>query len=45
VAANSAYRTAAHFGVLKLVLRQDGWTQSFKTTGGQSLDTVSVGCI
>jgi acid phosphatase type 7 len=44
VAANSAYRTAAHFGVLKLVLRPTSWTQAFKTIDGQSLDAVSAGC-
>jgi len=29
---------------LKLVLRPDGWTQSFKRTDGSSYDTVSIGC-
>jgi len=44
VAANSAYRDDDHFGVLKLRLAQNGWTQAFKTTDGQSLDAVSAGC-
>ena len=33
-----------HFGFLKLVLRPDGWTQSFKRTTGGDYDTVSIGC-
>ncbi|HEV8649525.1 MAG TPA: metallophosphoesterase [Actinomycetes bacterium] len=33
-----------HYGFLKLVLRPDGWTQSFKRTDGSSYDTVSIGC-
>lgn len=44
VAPNSAYRDDDHFGVLKLVLRPDGWTQAFKTTTGLSEDAVSAGC-
>jgi acid phosphatase type 7 len=32
------------FGFLKLVLREDGWTQSFKSTSGPDFDTVSIGC-
>jgi hypothetical protein len=44
VAANSAYRDDDHFGVLKLVLRHNGWTQAFKSLDGQTLDAVSAGC-
>jgi acid phosphatase type 7 len=33
-----------HFGFLKLVLRSDGWTQSFKRTDGTSFDTRAFGC-
>jgi hypothetical protein len=32
------------FGFLKLVLREDGWTQSFKSITGSDFDTVSIGC-
>lgn len=32
------------YGFLKLVLREDGWTQSFKLTSGGEFDTVSIGC-
>jgi acid phosphatase type 7 len=33
-----------HFGFLKLVLREDGWTQSFKRTDGGATQAVSIGC-
>jgi acid phosphatase type 7 len=33
-----------HFGFLKLVLRGDGWTQSFKRTDGTSYDTRRMSC-
>jgi hypothetical protein len=33
-----------HFGFLKLVLRSDGWTQSFKRTDGRSYDTRRMTC-
>jgi acid phosphatase type 7 len=32
------------YGFLKLVLRDDGWTQSFKPTTGPDFDTISIGC-
>ena len=33
-----------HYGFLKLVLREDGWTQSFKRVNAPDYDTVSIGC-
>jgi hypothetical protein len=33
-----------HFGFLKLVLRSDGWTQSFKRTDGSSYDAKRMTC-
>lgn len=33
-----------HFGFLKLVLRSDGWTQSFKGTDGSSYDARRMTC-
>jgi hypothetical protein len=32
------------FGFLKLVLREDGWTQSLTPATGPDFDTVSIGC-
>jgi hypothetical protein len=44
VAANSAYRTAAHFGVLKLTLKSTSWSSAFMPIDGQPIDAVSAGC-
>jgi hypothetical protein len=43
-APKSLVRDARHHGVLRLILRPDGWTQAFPTTDGASRDVVSVGC-
>jgi hypothetical protein len=43
-AANSAYRTAAHLGVLKLTLKPTSWSSAFVPIDGQPLDAVAAGC-
>jgi len=40
----SRYRTAAHFGVVRLTLTPKGWASQFETTGGQILDKAGAGC-
>lgn len=44
VAPNSLVRDASHHGVLRLLLRPDGWTQAFRTTDGASRDAAAFGC-
>lgn len=44
VAANSLVRIANQHGMLRLILRPDGWTQGFRTTDGTSRDVLANGC-
>jgi hypothetical protein len=44
IAANSLVRIANQHGMLRLILRPDGWTQGFRTTDGISRDVLANGC-
>ena len=44
VAANSLVRIPNQHGMLRLILRPDGWTQGFRTTDGMSRDVLANGC-